>query len=243
MSRLDGVALITGAARRIGAAVARELHAAGMNVLIHYRASGGEARALAAELNGARADSADCLRANLLNGAALEKLARDAHARWGRLDALVNNASGYERTPLGGIGAETFDGLLGSNLKAPLLLTQACARLMQRGAVVNIVDAKAARPGFAAYGAAKAGLAALTAILAQELAPKIRVNAVAPGHILWAESTQLDAAQQAAELSRVPLARMGTPQDIARAVRWLVSADAAYVTGAVIPVDGGLRLT
>ena len=237
------VALVTGAARRIGAAIARELHAAGMNVLIHYRSSGAEARTLAAELNRARPDTADCLRANLLNVAAVEKLAQQAHARWGALDALVNNASSYEKTPLDRLSEEAFDNLLGSNLKAPLFLVRACAPLMKDGAIVNIIDAKPARAGFSAYGAAKAGLVALTQILAQELAPRIRVNAVAPGHILWAETTSLSEAQQQSELARVPLKRMGTPQDIARTVRFLLSADASYLTGAVIPVDGGLRLT
>ncbi len=237
------VVLVTGAARRIGAAIARELHAAGMNVLIHYRSSRADARALAAELNRERAGSADCLRADLLDLRAIEKLARDAHARWGRLDALVNNASTYARTPLDRLTEKAFAEIVGSNLQAPLFLAQACARRMRRqGAVINIVDTKPARAGFSAYGAAKSGLAALTEILALELAPAIRVNAVAPGHILWAESTKLTRAQQRAELARVPLRRIGTPRDIALAVRFLLSSDAAYVTGAVIPVDGGLRL-
>jgi pteridine reductase len=237
------VVLVTGAARRIGAAIARELHGAGYNVAIHYRSSAAPARSLAAELNRRRADSAICLRADLLQVAAIEQLARDAHAQWGRLDALVNNASTYERTPLEGLSEAKFDELLGSNLKAPLFLTRACARRIKAGAVVNILDAKPARAGFSAYGSAKAGLAALTEILALELAPRIRVNAVAPGHILWAETTKLNAAQQRTELSRVPLRRTGTPQEIARAVRFLLSADAAYVTGAILPVDGGLRLS
>ena len=238
-----GVALITGAARRIGAAIARELHGVGLNVLVHYRSSGAEARTLVAELNRARPDSADALRANLLGLSAVDKLAQEAHARWGRLDALINNASSYEKTPLSSITEEAFDHLIGSNLKAPLFLTRACARLMDQGVVVNIADAKPARAGFAAYGAAKTGLVALTEILALELAPLIRVNAVAPGHILWAESTKLGEAQQQSELARVPLQRMGTPQDIARVVRFLLSQDAQYLTGAIIPVDGGLRLT
>ncbi len=236
------VALITGAARRIGAAIARELHGAGMNVAIHYRGSATEARALAAELNRARRDSAECFRADLLDLAAIERLVRDAHARWGRLDALVNNASTYERTPIAQVRESDFDRLVGSNLKAPLFLAQACRERMRAGAIVNIVDAKPARAGFSAYGSAKAGLVALTEILAQELAPKIRVNAVAPGHILWAESTKLSAAQRKDELSQVPLARLGTPAEIARAVRFLVSDDASYLTGAIVPVDGGLRL-
>jgi pteridine reductase len=236
------VAVVTGAARRIGAEIACELHAHGMNVVIHYRASAQEARALADGLNRKRADSAHCLRADLQSVRAIERLAVQAHARWGRLDALVNNASTYHRTPLGTIDEKTFDQLVGSNLKAPLFLAQACARLMQQGAIVNIVDAKPARSGFAAYGAAKAGLAALTQILAAELAPRIRVNAVAPGHILWAETTKLTPAQRKRELADVPLQRLGTPQDISRAVRFLLSEESAYLTGAVVPVDGGLQL-
>jgi pteridine reductase len=241
-NRVARVALVTGAARRIGAAIARELHAVGFNVAIHYRGSAAEARTLAAELNRARSDSAECLRADLLDVGAIEKLVRAAHARWGRLDALVNNASTYERTPLGKIEERDFDALVGSNLKAPLFLAKACAQRMRDGAIVNIVDAKPARAGFAAYGSAKAGLIALTQILALELAPRIRVNAVAPGHILWAESTRLSVGQRGKELSQVPLARLGTPAEIARAVRFLVSADASYLSGAVIPVDGGLHL-
>lgn len=244
MRELDGVALVTGAARRIGAAIARELHAAGMNVAIHYRASGAEARALAAELNQARPDSAHCLKANLLSVAQLRKLAEQAQERWGRLDALVNNASSYYRTPLAELSEDDFDDLIGSNLKAPLFLTQACAARMKRGAVVNIADVYAQRPrkGFAAYCAAKAGLMSLTESLARELAPDIRVNAVAPGHILWSPHTVMSDAQRQAEIARVPLARMGDPGEIARAVRFLLSPTSAYITGVVLPVDGGLRL-
>lgn len=244
MREMVGVVLITGAARRIGAAIARELHAAGLNVVLHYRSSGAEARALEKQLNRLRSNSATSLRANLLSVAAVEKLAEAAHARWGRLDALVNNASSYFKTPLGSITEDQFDDLLGSNLKAPLFLTQACARLMKQGAVVNIADIHAAMPmkHHAVYCAAKAGLVSLTENLARELAPRIRVNAVAPGHILWATGNSMSEAQKSAELARVPLARIGTPEDIAMAVKYLVSPASAYVTGATLPVDGGLRL-
>ncbi len=245
MRELIGVALVTGAARRIGAAIARELHSAGLNVVLHYRSSGAEARALEKELNRTRSDSALALRANLLSLPAVEKLAEAAHARWGRLDALVNSASSYFKTPLGQITEEQFDDLIGSNLKAPLFLTQACAAKMKQGVVVNIADihASVTMKNHAVYCAAKAGLVSLTENLARELAPRIRVNAVAPGHILWAPGNSMSEAQKAAEIARVPLARMGAPEDIARAVRYLVSPAAAYVTGAVLPVDGGLRLT
>lgn len=241
----SGVALVTGAARRIGAAIARELHTSGWRVLIHYRGSSEEALALAAELELTRPDSAHTLRADLADAAALTALARHAHAHWGRLDALVNNASVYYPTPFGQIGATQFDDLVASNLRAPLLLTQACATLMtQGGAVVNIIDALARRPArnFAAYHAAKSGLWTLTEAMALELAPRIRVNGVAPGHMLWPEYAQMDEVAQHRELARVPLGRLGGAQEIARSVRFLLSDDAAYITGSVLPVDGGLRL-
>lgn len=241
----DKVALITGAARRIGAAIARELHAAGWRVLLHYRGSADEAKTLAAELNALRPASAYVLQADLADTMALEKLAAQAKAQWGRLDALINNASEYYPTPWGQISAAQFDDLAASNLRAPLLLTQACAPLMNEGAaVVNIIDALARRPstGFAPYYAAKSGLWTLTEAMALELAPRIRVNGVAPGHMLWPEYAELSEAQQKSELARVPMARLGGAQEIARAVKFLLSDDASYITGAVLPVDGGLRL-
>lgn len=241
----DKVALITGSARRIGAAIARELHASGWRVLLHYRGSADEANALMKELDAQRAQSAQALQADLADAAALDKLARLARAQWGRLDALINNASGYYPTPWGQITAAQFDDLAASNLRAPLLLTQACAPLMNAGAaVVNIVDALARQPapGFAPYYAAKSGLWTLTEAMALELAPGIRVNGVAPGHMMWPEYGELSEAQQNSELARVPMARLGGAQEIARAVKFLLSEDASYITGAVLPVDGGLRL-
>lgn len=239
------VVLVTGAARRIGAAIARLQHAAGWNVLVHAHRSRDEAQALVDALNAARADSARLLAADLGDAAALPRLADAAHAAWGRLDALVNNASSYFATPLGTLSAARLDELLASNLRAPLLLTQACARHFGAdAAVVNIVDAQLwhPQPGYPAYYAAKAGLWSLTETLALELAPRVRVNAVAPGHMLWAESGGIAEHEQARELARIPLGRLGGAEEIARAVRFLLSADAAYITGAILPVDGGLRL-
>jgi len=246
MSQAAGVVLVTGAARRIGAAIAWQLHAVGWNVVIHYRASGGEARALERELNRARPGSAHCLRANLLDLKAVEKLAAQAHERWNRLDALVNNASSYYATPLEKLSEDDFDDLVGSNLKAPLFLVQACVRRMKAGgAVVNVTDIHASAPmkHYSAYCAAKAGLASLTESLARELAPHIRVNAVAPGHVLWAEQNSMSAAQRDAEIARVPLGRLAQPAEIAAATAFLLSPAAGYITGATLPVDGGLRLT
>jgi len=244
MSNDTPVVLVTGAARRVGAAIARALHASGWNVAIHYRASGGEARALEKELNRGRADSAASLRANLLDLRAVDKLAGEAHARWGRLDALVNNASSYYKTPLAELTEEQYEDLTGSNLKAPLFLTRACAKLMKQGAVVNIADIHAALPmkHYAVYCAAKAGVVSLTESLARELAPRIRVNAVAPGHVLWAEQSAMTAAQREAEVARVPLQRLARPEEIGLAVAFLLSPAAGYITGATLPVDGGLRL-
>lgn len=239
------VALVTGAARRIGAAITRELHAAGWNVLIHCRGSVDEAQALAQELGASRAQSVQVLQADLANADALVSLAQEAQARWGRLDALVNNASVYYPTAFGAISAAQFDDLTASNLRAPLLLTQACAPLMTDGAaVVNIIDALAHRParGFAPYHAAKSGLWTLTEALALELAPRLRVNGVAPGHMIWPEYGAMSEAEQQRELSRVPMGRLGGAEEIARSVRFLLSDDAVYITGAVLPVDGGLRL-
>jgi len=243
---LEGVVLVTGGARRVGAAIVERLHGLGMNVAIHCRSSEAEGAALAARLNAQRTDSAILLTAELANDAAVAQLAVDAHGHWGRLDALVNNASGYRCTPIGAITPATFDDLIASNFKAPLLLIQACLPLFgAQAAVVNILDtlARHARPGFAPYNAAKAALWSLTETLAVELAPCVRVNGVAPGHILWAESTALSAAQQDEELSRIPMGRLGAPEEIARAVAFLLSPASGYLNGVILPVDGALRLT
>jgi pteridine reductase len=238
------VVLVTGAARRIGAAIARQLHAVGWNVVIHYRASGGEARALERELNKARDGSAATVRANLLDVKALDKLVAQASERWGRLDALVNNASSYYKTPLAALTEEQFDDLVGSNFRAPLFLIRAFAQAAKRGAVVNVADIHADRPmkGYPVYTAAKAALVSITESLARELAPAIRVNAVAPGHVLWSDQNAMSDVQRAAEIARVPMQRLADPAEIGAAVAFLLSPAAGYITGAVLPIDGGLRL-
>jgi pteridine reductase len=241
--RPPAVALITGGARRIGAGIARTLHRAGMNVVVHYRASGADARALVAELNRARADSALALRANLLSLDQVYRLAEQARARWGRLDALVNNASSYYATPLQTLTENAFDELLGTNLKAPLFLAQACAQALRqsRGAIVNLSDLYARKPQArrAPYCAAKAGLEAITRVLALELAPEVRVNAVAPSAILWPSDDSLPPAQRQQYLARLPLGALGGEDSVAAAVWYLLSPAAAFVTGTVLAVDGG----
>jgi pteridine reductase len=234
--------LVTGAAKRLGRSVACELHRAGANVMIHYHTAHQEAAAMAGELNALRPASAVCRQADLLDIKALCALVDATVSHFGRLDALVNNASSFYPTPLGKIDLADWDDLIGSNLKAPLFLTQAAAPHLRaaRGAVVNITDIHAERPlaGYPLYCAAKAGLLGLTRALAVELAPDVRVNAVAPGPILWPEDGGFDPEMRARVVAHTLLKRTGSPQDIARAVRFLLD-DAAYVTGQVINVDGG----
>lgn len=236
------VVLITGGGRRVGAVIARTLHAAGATVLLHYRLSGRSAEALEAELNVTRPGSAACIHADLLDVARLPDLVESAIERYGRLDALVNNASSFFATPLGSIDETAWADLVGSNFKAPLFLTQAAAPYLKiaNGAVVNITDIHAERPlkGYPLYCAAKAGLLGLTRALAQEMAPDVRVNAVAPGPILWPEDESFTSPEREKIIADTLLLREGTPADIARAVRYLL-LDAPYVTGQVINVDGG----
>ncbi len=240
-SLTDKVALITGSARRIGAAIAIALHNAGANVVIHYRRSGDAALALAEELNGVRGDSAHAVQADLNDTGALPRLVERVVAWRGRLDILVNNASSFYPTPPGEITEEQWDDLVGSNLKAPLFLAQASLQELRKaqGSIVNIVDIHARRPlrHHTVYGPAKAGLAMLTLSLAKDLAPDVRVNGVAPGAILWPED-ELDDAAKASILQQIPLGRTGDPADIADCVLYLVR-DADYVTGQIVAVDGG----
>lgn len=237
------VILITGAAKRVGAEIVHTLHAAGANVAIHYRTSAREAAGLAAELNALRADSAAAFGADLLDIASLPGLVDSVVTHFGRLDALVNNASSFFPTPVGAIDVAAWDDLVGSNLKSPLFLAQAAAPHLKvtQGCIVNITDIHAERPlkGFAVYSAAKGGLLNLTRSLAIELAPAVRVNAVAPGPIEWPDdATNFSPAVRAAIVEHTLLKRVGAPADIARTVKFLVF-DAPYITGQVINVDGG----
>lgn len=235
------VALVTGAAKRIGAAIATRLHADGANIAIHYRSSASDATALADSLNDQRPDSAVILQADLATMTEMRRLV-DAVTAWhGRLDILVNNASSFYPTPLGEMTEDHWDDLIGSNLKAPLFLSQAAlVQLRQhRGTIVNLVDIHAQRPlkDHTIYGAAKAGLAMLTRSLAKDLAPEVRVNGVSPGAILWPEDG-MGQQTKTTILDQVPLQRAGEPDDIAGCVHYLV-AEAKYVTGQIIAVDGG----
>ena len=237
------VVLVTGAARRVGAEIARGLHAAGARVAIHCRASRAEAEDLAAGLNGIRADSAAVFAADLLDVAALAPLVESVVTRFGRLDALINNASSFYATKVGAVDTAIWDDLLGSNLRAPFFLAQAAAPHLTQGGgcIVNITDIHAERPlkGYPVYCAAKAGLLGLTRALAQELGPRVRVNAVAPGAIEWPQGTDdFPPAERAAIIEHSLLKRVGAPTDIARTVKFLIF-DAPYVTGQVINVDGG----
>lgn len=238
----DRVVLVTGAARRVGAAIARQLHAAGARLALHYRSAGAEAAALADELNARRAASVSLFQADLLDAAALAALVEAVVASCGRLDGLVNNASSFFPTPLGHIDAAAWDDLVGTNFRAPLLLAQAAAPHLRAsgGAIVNITDIHAERPlkGYALYCAAKGALLTLTRALAIELGPEVRVNAVAPGAILWPTDGQFPAPERAGIVEHTLLKREGAPEDIAATVLFLL-AGAPYVTGQVINVDGG----
>ena len=240
-SKLAGrTALITGAAKRLGAATARALHAEGMNLLLHYNRSEAEAEALAAELNQARPDSAAIAQADLANTQGLESLVKAA-LQWNGLDVLINNASSFRPTPIGSIGEDDWDDLMGSNLKAPLFLAQAAAPHLKKnhGCIVNMIDIHAYRPlrEHTVYCAAKAGLVMLTLSLAKELGPEVRVNGVAPGPVLWPEAP-MDAATKKSILEATALKRKGSPEDISGAIVYLVR-DAEYVTGQILAVDGG----
>ncbi|MET0936229.1 MAG: pteridine reductase [Luteibacter sp.] len=239
------VILVTGGARRVGAAIVRHLHAAGCTVAIHYRNSADEAEALALELNGVRPESAAVFAGALEDHETPDRLVGDVVALLGRLDGLVNNASAFYPTPIGSATPAQWDDLFAANARAPFFLAQAAAPALResQGAIVNIVDIYAERPlaGHPIYSMAKAALAMLTLALARDLAPHVRVNAVAPGAILWPSSGKPEEAAEAL-IAKTPLARKGEPGDVAEAVRWLLM-DARYTTGQVVRVDGGRALT
>jgi pteridine reductase len=237
----DQVLLITGGARRVGAEIVRTLHAAGVRVLIHHRASADAAAALAAELNAVRPASAAVHRADLLEPDAPDALVAATLREFGRLDLLINNASSFYPTAVGEITPGDWDELMGSNLKAPLFLSQAAAPSLRRqgGLIINIVDIHALRPlkRHPVYSVAKAGLAMLTRSLARELGPEIRVNGIAPGPVLWPEAA-MDEALKREIVAKTALKRHGSPRDIARTALFLAQ-DAPYITGQIIAVDGG----
>lgn len=237
------VVLVTGAAARIGASIARRFHAAGYRVVLHYFRSQDQATALSAELNAIRPDSVRLLQADLLQLIEIENLALQTLATWGRLDVLVNNASTFYPTPLGSITAAQWDNLTGSNARAPLFLCQHLAAALKEshGCIVNIVDSTShyGLSKFAPYAMGKEALANLTRSLARELAPEVRVNGVAPGAILWPEYEGGDnEAEHKATLARTMLGSLGSPDDIAHAAFFLTQA--SYITGEIIKVDGGV---
>ena len=239
------VALITGAGRRVGAVIARTLHAAGYDLALHYRRSSDEARALADELEQQRADSTLLLQVELADLSALPAMIGKLLAHYGRLDALVNNASAFFPTPLGTATPQQWNELFASNAQAPFFLSQAAIPALReaRGGIVNLIDIYAERPlaEYTVYCMAKAAHAAMTRSLALELGPQIRVNGVAPGAVMWpGDGKPYD--DQQTMLARTPLQRAGTPEDVAGAVLWLLR-DAPFVTGQIIRVDGGRTLS
>lgn len=239
----DKVVLITGGARRVGAAICRRLHAAGASLLVHYRSSTIEARALQVELNAQRADSVVLMQADLLKVSSAAELVKGVLKRFGRLDALINNASSFYPTPVGEINEKAWDDLVGTNLKAPLFLAQAAAPELRKnhGCIVNIIDIHAELPmrNHAVYNAAKGGLLALTRALARDLGPEVRVNGISPGTILWPEDDAWkDEVTRQRIINQTVLKRIGEPDDIARAVEFLV-VQSPFVTGQVLAVDGG----
>lgn len=246
-NQLDGkVALITGAARRIGAEIAKTLHEQGMNIVLHYNVSEEEAVILANDLNAVRANSAIALRADLLDMESAKILVKEAGQHWQRLDVLVNNASRFYRTPIQEVTDYAWEDLINSNLKAPFFLAQAARPLLDhhKGVIINITDIHAERPlrDYSVYCISKSGLLMMTKALAKELGPNIRVNAVAPGAILWpeGENTLSDKEKQKI-ISQTSLGRAGSAKDIAKAVLFFVR-DGDYVTGQILDVDGGRKL-
>jgi len=239
------VVLITGAAQRIGETIARLMHAEGMNIILHYRSSRSAAQKIQQELNAERENSVILIQADLSETDKISEMIREAVKGWGRIDAIVNNASSFYPTPVGNIDEKVWDDLINSNLKAPLFLSQAAAPYLkqQHGCIVNIVDIHADRPlkNHTVYCIAKAGLVMLTKSLARELAPEVRVNAIAPGAILWPEN-DIDDVTKKRIVSGTVLKRQGSADDIATSVRFLIK-EANYITGQILAVDGGRTLS
>lgn len=239
------VALITGAAKRVGACIAKTLHRKKVRVVLHYRSSEQEVKNLADELNGIASNTAKILKADLLNMNDLNRVVPEAVEHWGRLDILINNASTFYQTIMGDVNEQQWNDLLGSNLKAPFFLSQAAMKYLKQyqGSIVNIVDIKAEKPAkyYSVYCIAKAALYMLTQSLAKDLGPDIRVNAVAPGAILKPESDLLDQRTYLCKLEKIPLQHIGSPSDIAKTV-WFLIRHAPYITGQMIKVDGGRSL-
>ena len=243
LSDKNKVVLITGGAKRVGAAICRSLHAEGYTMMIHYKSSFHEAQALQAELNLHRADSAAIVHGDLLDIENIPKLISATISQYGRLDVLINNASTYYASELGDIDESKWHDLMGSNLKAPLFLSQAAATELRKnhGCIVNITDMHVERPkkGYIIYSVAKAGLVTLTKSLAHELSPEVRVNAVAPGPVQWPDSNpQFDEVYRQRVINQTLLKRVGEAEDVAKAVKFLI-ADAPFITGHVLAVDGG----
>ena len=232
--------LITGAAHRIGADIARDLHAHGMDIVIHYHSSAGPARALADSLNAERSGSAFLIQADLTGSIDYDGMAKDVLACTGSLHVLINNASQFYPTPLGTTTREQWQEIVDTNMTAPFFLSQACAPFLREtgGCIINMTDIYGSMPlrNYAVYSAAKAGLIMLTRALSRELAPQVRVNAISPGSVLWPEG--MDEAARTAILKRVSLGRQGTTRDIANGVRFLI-LEADYMTGQVLNIDGG----
>ncbi|HEY2397200.1 MAG TPA: pteridine reductase [Rudaea sp.] len=239
------VALITGAAKRVGATIARTLHAAGYDLALHYRRSQSEMTALCAELERSRSGSTLPIQADLADLTQLDRIVEACISRFRRLDALVNNASSFFPTPIGSVTAAQWNDLFNSNARAPLFLAQAAAPALRsaHGAIVNLIDIYAQRPlpAHPVYCMAKAALAMMTLALAKELAPEIRVNGIAPGAVLWPESGKAHA-DQAELIAHTPLQRAGSPEDVATAALFLLR-DAKFTTGQIIAVDGGRSIT
>lgn len=246
MNTVNKVILITGGAKRVGAAICRELHTHGAQLMIHFNKSTAEARALQAELNLIRPNSAATVQGDLLNTNALPNLIQATIEHFGRLDVLINNASTYYATEIGKINQDNWQDLIGSNLKAPMFLSQAAAAELRKnnGCIVNITDMHVERPkkGYIVYSVAKAGLVTLTKSLAHELGPEVRVNAVAPGPVQWPEDNpQFDEVYRQRVINQTLLKRIGEPDDVAKAVKFLIY-DAPFITGHILAVDGGRSL-